>query len=394
MNVLTYYYLFSFLRLFFKIGSNMLGRCFSRSYSFQDSMSSTRLPGLMGLLNYRLSCCVNSVLQSFFATEEFTEKLDRWNGPSTAAEEKCNTPLQLQRVLRVMQKDRSQTQAHTDFLYCLHLNHIRFCVQHDADEVFLLILNLIQQQMSDTNLAQEIRDLYKTEVRQHLKCLSCNSMHDVPNKSYFVSFPLPVYENCQTVENCFQFFFRPQKLTDRNKCYCNYCGEKTTTEQASSSSLVFKLISLPKVLVIHLKRFQCSGSTQKLNCKVSFREILDFQKILHEDQHELNKGNYSVLLTCACFPQYMYELFAVIVHSGTAVFGHYTAYIKSPGEQTWYHADDSFISTASWADVQSTYGSSSGSKSAYMLLYRKIEEETSMSSQSTHGSELMETESK
>ncbi|XP_015208501.1 ubl carboxyl-terminal hydrolase 18 [Lepisosteus oculatus] len=355
----------------------MLGRCFTRSYSFQDSMSSTRLPGLMGLLNYRLSCCVNSVLQSFFATEEFTEKLDRWNGPSTAAEEKCNTPLQLQRVLRVMQKDRSQTQAHRDFLYCLHLNHIRFYVQHDADEVFLLILNLIQQQMSDTNLAQEIRDLYKTEVRQHLKCLSCNSMHDVPNNSYFVSFPLSVYENCQMVENCFQFFFRPQKLTDRNKCYCNYCGEKKTTEQ------VFKLTSLPKVLVIHLKRFQCSGSTRKLNCKVSFPEILDFQKILHEDQHELNKGQ-----------MYIYELFAVIVHSGTAMFGHYTAYIKSPGEQTWYHADDSSISTASWADVKSTYGSSSGSRSAYMLLYRKIEEETSMSSQSTHGSELMETESK
>lgn len=38
-----------------------------------------------------------------------------------------------------------------------------------------------------------------------------------------------------------------------------------------------------------------------------------------------------------------YSLYAVVVHSGFAYYGHYTAFIKSPGGQEWYYADDSSV---------------------------------------------------
>lgn len=38
-----------------------------------------------------------------------------------------------------------------------------------------------------------------------------------------------------------------------------------------------------------------------------------------------------------------YTLYAVVVHSGYAKFGHYTAYVRHRMNQRWYYADDSHV---------------------------------------------------
>lgn len=122
-----------------------------RSYSmFYRSWSlpiESRSQGLRGLLNYGLSCCVNALLQSFSATWELVDLLEGWNPV-----DKESVPLYLRKALLAMQSDQSQPAPHKDFLHCLDRNYIRNNVQQDADEVFLSILNLIQQQMSDKAL--------------------------------------------------------------------------------------------------------------------------------------------------------------------------------------------------------------------------------------------------
>ena len=42
-----------------------------------------------------------------------------------------------------------------------------------------------------------------------------------------------------------------------------------------------------------------------------------------------------------------YSLFAVIVHSGYAMFGHYTAFVRSADGPTWFYADDSHVGPVS-----------------------------------------------
>jgi len=81
----------------------------------------------------------------------------------------------------------------------------------------------------------------------------------------------------------------------------------------------------------------------------------------------------------ACEEESMvYELFSVMVHSGSAFGGHYYAYIKDLATGKWYKFNDATVTLASWADVESTFGGSSSgysyissSATAYMLLYRK-----------------------
>lgn len=90
-------------------------------------------------------------------------------------EEDHNVPLNLRRVLAAMKSDRPLLAPHQDFLSCLERNRIRrkeerrshvnltapagdTCrvftgnTQHDADQVFLFILDVVFQQIDDKRL--------------------------------------------------------------------------------------------------------------------------------------------------------------------------------------------------------------------------------------------------
>lgn len=311
--------------------------------------------GIRGLTNYCLSCCVNTLLQAFSATGELADLLNKWE-TSGVRLERHSVPLQLKKVLAAMETDLPQPAPHHDFLHCLDGNLIRLHVQHDADEVFLSILNFIQQQMDDKTLALEIQDLYKISVETQLQCLSCNSIQT--QTSYLLNLPLHIKESRNSLEGCMTSFFEHQVLRDRNCCFCPKCEAKTPSKQG------VKLLSLPQILCLNLKRFRNSyGGTRKLDCMVTFPETFDFSETVKE-------AFSSDFAQNDC----MYTLYAVIVHSGYAMCGHYTAYVRHKTSQCWYYADDSHVSKTSWEEVKKTYGGCYG-ETAYMLMYRRCSKE-------------------
>uniref|UniRef100_UPI0037E79E36 ubl carboxyl-terminal hydrolase 18 n=1 Tax=Semicossyphus pulcher TaxID=241346 RepID=UPI0037E79E36 len=306
---------------------------------------------MRGLRNHHLSCCVNTLLQSFSATWELTDLLDKWESSSVRAEDR-NVPLQLKRILAAMRSDLPQPAPHHDFLQCLDKNCVRLNVQHDADEVFLSILNFMQQQMDDRALALEIQNLYKISVESHLQCLECTSVQT--QTSFLLSLPLYIKEDHNSLESCMTSFFEQHELRGRNCCYCAQCETKTPSKQG------VKLLSLPRVLCFHMKRFRNNrGSARKLDCSVTFPETFDFSEIVKEAFSSDFSQN-----DCK------YTLYAVVVHSGYAAFGHYTAYVRHRVNQRWYYADDSHVHQASWEEVKNTYGGHNR-HTAYMLMYRR-----------------------
>nr|CAB3267563.1 ubiquitin carboxyl-terminal hydrolase 47-like [Phallusia mammillata] len=82
---------------------------------------------------------------------------------------------------------------------------------------------------------------------------------------------------------------------------------------------------------------------------------------------------------------YVYELFSIMVHSGSAAGGHYYAYIKSFENGRWYSFNDQIVSPVTRTEIEKTFGGSpypssssyyssfSSSTNAYMLMYRKID---------------------
>ena len=56
---------------------------------------------------------------------------------------------------------------------------------------------------------------------------------------------------------------------------------------------------------------------------------------------------------------FVYELFAVIVHSGGAYGGHYYSYIKDFDNDKWFNFSDTRVSPMSFVDLVDSFGRSS-----------------------------------
>ncbi|XP_078481592.1 ubiquitin carboxyl-terminal hydrolase 47 [Ciona intestinalis] len=82
---------------------------------------------------------------------------------------------------------------------------------------------------------------------------------------------------------------------------------------------------------------------------------------------------------------YVYELFSIMIHSGSAAGGHYYAYIKSFENNRWHSFNDQIVSSITNLDIEKTFGgvsyprtsssyysTFSSSTNAYMLMYRQI----------------------
>ncbi|KAK7129843.1 hypothetical protein R3I93_019478 [Phoxinus phoxinus] len=318
-------------------------------YSRSTSYSYSRDYEVRGLFNYSLSCCVNSLLQSFSATTELLDILNKWHPDGI---ERNYIPQQLKKALLAM-RDKSHPAPHRDFLDSLYCHAIRRGTQQDADEIFHIILNLIQKQLPDLSLAQEIRNLYEIKVETQVQCSQCLFIQREPNSLF--SLPLAIHERGNTLESCINSYFQLQKLVNGEEHHCNQCEQK----QPSTHGL--KLVSLPLILCVHLKRFRNDGAfTRKLHSKVTFPD--NFNSGIFAAGQSENVANESPRA------DEDYSLYAVIVHIGSAMFGHYTAYIRPTQDQAWYYADDRCVQPATWADVQYTY---KGNETAYLLLYRK-----------------------
>jgi ubiquitin C-terminal hydrolase len=122
-------------------------------------------------------------------------------------------------------------------------------------------------------------------------------------------------------------------------------NEKTGEKEDIQKSVAFW--SLPKILVITLKRFSPDG-TQKINNVIQFPvENLDLSKYV--------KGYNPT--------SYVYDLFGVCNHMGGVSGGHYTAFVKNT-ENQWLHYNDSNVEIVSSSTNIIT-------PMAYCLFYRK-----------------------
>ncbi|XP_071818107.1 ubiquitin carboxyl-terminal hydrolase 15-like isoform X2 [Apostichopus japonicus] len=144
------------------------------------------------------------------------------------------------------------------------------------------------------------------------------------------------------LSECLKLFLLEETLDKEDSWYCPSC------EEHKEATKKFDLWKLPKVLVIHLKRFSCNRySRDKLDTFVTYPLT------------DLNMTEY--LAGTKGDHDYKYDLVAVVNHYGGLGGGHYTAYANNAPRNEWYYFDDSSVSAASTDQVLS--------KAAYVLFY-------------------------
>ncbi|XP_012924247.1 ubl carboxyl-terminal hydrolase 18 isoform X1 [Heterocephalus glaber] len=317
--------------------------------------------GLVGLHNIGQTCCLNSLIQVFIMNTDFTKILKRMTVPKVSEEQKRSVPFQLLLLLEKMRDSRQKAVCPTELAYCLQKNNVPLFVQHDAAQLYLIVWNLIKDQITDKDLAERLQDLYTIWVKDTLVCLDCTV--ESSRDSSLLTLPLSLFDMdskpLRTLEDALRHFFHPRELCNKSKFFCQNCGRKTQGTQA------LKLTRLPQTLTIHFMRFSIKNSRAEKVChSLYFPESLDFSQVLPSEQdiseaEEQDEGQY--------------ELFAVIAHSGMADFGHYCAYVRNPVDGKWFCFNDSHVSWVSWKDIQCTYGNHSyrWQETAYLLVYMK-----------------------
>ena len=205
--------------------------------------------------------------------------------------------------------------------------------------------------------------------------------------------PSPNSAPATDVVGALREMLRPEEMCGEDQYVCDCCGRKTDAKRG------VQLVRLPAVLALQLKRFRYdyrTGQRVKINTTMRFETTLDMAPFLVQvadgadpaaeeasvaATHPLPLSSNSIdapadegdAASGAAAPRSAkYELYAVLVHSGSASFGHYYALIKDVSSSEWYEFNDATVTPIKQSDLQRAFGGPSSSSSAYMLLYRAV----------------------
>eukprot|EP00347_Sterkiella_histriomuscorum_P016052 403354669 len=240
--------------------------------------------------------------------------------------------------------------------------------QCDASEFLLCLLeNMIQASFGYLNnvpfkLQREtvVSKIFQGMLERQIICCSCSNMTMIEEAFLDLSLNIANTNNDQRMSHtqmsnqpvdfldCISEFFKTDILDEQNKYHCQSCG------RLSKAQTRFRMKNLPKVLIVHMKRFTHLGT--KLKTPLNFPEYFSFDS--------------DYLLEDVAFKeqQHQYKLYALIVHQGySAHKGHYYSYIRPTNSDNWYKYDDESVKL-----IENLESQVLSTQKAYILFYQKI----------------------
>ncbi|XP_036441888.1 ubiquitin carboxyl-terminal hydrolase 47 isoform X8 [Colossoma macropomum] len=389
----------------------------SPSYSYSSILNKSET-GYVGLVNQAMTCYLNSLLQTLFMTPEFRNALYNWEFEESEEDPVTSIPYQLQRLFVLLQTSKKRAIETTDVTRSFGWDSSEAWQQHDVQELCRVMFDALEQKWKQTEQADLINQLYQGKLKDYVRCLECgyeswriDTYLDIP----LVIRPFGASQAFGSVEEALQAFIQPETLDGPNQYFCERCKKKCDARKG------LRFLHFPYLLTLQLKRFDFDYTTMhriKLNDRMTFPEELDMSPFIdledekspqtesctdsgaenegscHSDQMSNDFSTDDGVDEGICLDStsatervlkpkssLTFELFSVMVHSGSAAGGHYYACIKSFSDGQWYSFNDQHVSKITQDDIRKTYGGSSGSRgyyssafasstNAYMLIYR------------------------
>ncbi|VDL66521.1 unnamed protein product [Nippostrongylus brasiliensis] len=325
----------------------------------------------VGLINQAMTCYLNSLVQSLYMTPEFRNAIYKWeyrsNGKSSGVGEReaRSIPYQIQKLFLLLQTSDAGSLETKDLTASFGWSSNEAYDQHDVQELCRLMFDALELKWKGTQNEKLIQNLYRGKMQDFVRCLKCGK--ESLRSDVFLDLPLAVkpfgaVEAFRSVEEALQAFVTPELLEGSNQYFCERCNSKQDAHKG------LRVTEFPYLLTIQLKRFDFDYNTMhriKLNDRMTFPDVLDLNPFVYNPEtsetggfsddgaasmdpdignaktfagHQLDRAYVNKLLRRG---EYVYELFSVMVHQGSAAGGHYFAHIKYG---TWIR-DDGTVST-------------------------------------------------
>lgn len=183
-------------------------------------------------------------------------------------------------------------------------------VQQDVQELNRVLFNVIEDALAKTQHADVISRLYKGIYVYQSICMNCASIYE--RDEAFCDVIVQV-KGCSSLLEGLRHLTAYEDLTGDNQYFCEQCQMKVDAKRG------MQLKQLPPILTFSLTRFEYDWANEERK-KITSK----YKYPLELDMHEFVPGS----------PKY--ELFAVIIHGGSAFGGHYHAFIRDVlGTGTW-----------------------------------------------------------
>jgi len=175
----------------------------------------------------------------------------------------------------------------------------------------------------------QLVDLFVGQLKSTLRCSECSHESVTFEAFWDLSLGIPARSGEVSLLDCLDSFTKEEVLDGDEMPTCERCKTRRRCTKR------YSLYRLPKILVVHLKRFsQSDRFKQKLSSTVTF------------PLNGLNLSNYTDSVTNTS-----YNCYAVSNHSGTLYSGHYTAFAKHWQTGQWHSYNDSRVSKCSSSNV-------------------------------------------
>uniref|UniRef100_A0A8C2KIU0 Ubiquitin carboxyl-terminal hydrolase n=1 Tax=Cyprinus carpio TaxID=7962 RepID=A0A8C2KIU0_CYPCA len=328
----------------------------------------------LGFPNLGNTCYMNSVLQCLLTVSPFRDDVlsqrERWNDGSTML--RALTDLHMTRLtgndMNLKAKLLSTVKR------CIETRHPDFLGDHqqDAHEFLMVCLSHLKE---EGELLQSYWPQYtcpvanmEFQLKRRRTCDSCGFQRSFREDSNYLSLVIGP-QGC-LVDSLQQYF-----TTSSFECSCSECAGSTASE-------ALELITLPRVLVLLVMRFDVTSSLRKmknrlevpedfaLSCGKESREMRVIKR--KDEQRERTKkdrvetAGQQVEASEGCSSA-QYRLAGVVSHLGSSLYcGHYISHIRDFTGSRWLGCSDTSIRRSSWSKASRNIG-----KNGYMLFYVK-----------------------
>ena len=326
--------------------------------------------GLVGLKNIGNTCYLNSSLQALSNTLPLTHYIlsDNWKKDISEQNKKRHEFYILSNFIRLLvtiwstEYDKSKPnevivpKTFKSNLEVFVKKYVGFD-QHDAHECITYILEYIhkacsresQMNIKEGEYSNDIKqgverwkelyekdysiiiDLFYGELQGVTKCIQCNYTSKIYDPYSTITLLLPNNNDIVTLQHLLKDYLNDKNITDWN---CENC--KKITECSHETNI----ISMPPVLMIHLKRFK--GDDKRM------------VKNNNEVEFNMEENIYGR----------KYKLYSVIHHTGGLNGGHYVnTSLNKNGN--WYLYNDASVSLCTHEKILNK-------RTSYVLFYEKV----------------------
>ncbi|KAH3758786.1 ubiquitin carboxyl-terminal hydrolase 8 [Pelomyxa schiedti] len=195
-----------------------------------------------------------------------------------------------------------------------------------------------------------IVEMFQGQLKSTLQCNSCRHTSIAFDPFMTLSLPLDEATNNRgydhfseglTIDSCIKAFLREEQLSDDDLWYCPKCRKHRPATKK------FNLWNIPTILILHLKRFRTisTGGVRGWDWPSKITSFVDFPL------SGFNIGAYVVGPSPIAGKSLLYDVYAVVNHSGGTDGGHYTACAKVGSK--WYEFNDTSTTDIPESNVKS-----------------------------------------